>query len=230
MEETVLDVDFLFLDGQHRHLLVLEGVATFGEGAVFALRVLWGTLDGAHFHKCLIVAAGVLVWEVLGADFLNLLACGVEGDVVEDAEVAADEAEHIAIHGGVGEVEGDGADGGGGVVADSFQLSDFLIVVGKFAVVVSHYGLCGSVHIPGAAIIAKALPHFENIVFRSVCQGLNIGEMCQEIVVIRNPLNNPCLLQDDFGNPNFVGITFASPWQVAMILIKPREKNIGKIH
>ena len=120
MEESVLDVDLLFLDGQHRHLQVLEGIATFGEGAVFALGVMRGTLDGAHLHKRLVVTSGVLGREVLGADSLNLLACGVEGDVVEDAEVAADETEHVAIHGGVGEVEGDGTDGGGGVVADSF--------------------------------------------------------------------------------------------------------------
>ena len=90
----------LFLDGKHRHLQVFEGIATFGEGAGFAMGVLRGTLDGPHLHKCLVVASGVLVWEVLGADSLNLLACGVEDDVVEDAEVAADETEHVAIHGG----------------------------------------------------------------------------------------------------------------------------------
>ena len=78
--------------------------------------------------------------------FININRCV---DVVE----AGEHALHIAVDHGMGQVECYGSYGGGGVIADSFQMFEFFKIGGKLAVVFVHDLLCAMVQVAGARIV-----------------------------------------------------------------------------
>ena len=163
MKISVSDFCVFFLDGEGVGAVVESGVAGGGEGALAAVGVGRHALDGAHLHHGLVEGAGVLGGHPLFADGLHFFAGGGGGDIVEKAFVASGKAEHVSVHGGVGEVEGEGGDGGGGVVAHPFQPADAVVVGREGAAVVADDGLGGGVHIAGAAVVAESLPHLQDL-------------------------------------------------------------------
>ena len=150
---------------------------------------------------------------------------GGGGDVVEKTLVAGGEAEHVAIDGGVGEVEGKGGDGGGSVVAHPFQPADVVVVGGENSVEVADDGLGGGVHIAGAAVVAEALPHLQHLFFVGFGQRFDSGKVTDEIVIIRHSLYHAGLLEDDFGNPDFVRVVGMAPRQIAAVFIEPIQQD-----
>ena len=121
---ALLDLECLLFDGQLVNPTRAQGVAGLLQGTEEAAGRLGRTLNGTEVHDSLIVGRCLLRWqETLGKGGEGLLALrGVDGCV--DAEMSRQHAIDIAIDDGGRQPEGDTADGGGGVVAHTFERTE----------------------------------------------------------------------------------------------------------
>ena len=82
--------------------------------------------------------------------------------------------------------------------------------------------LLGSVvEIAGTAVIAQALPFAKYLVFRSCGEGLNRRPAMHETLPVVPALLDLCLLENDLGQPDGVGVAGLPPRQVTTVLTKP---------
>ena len=96
---------------------VQVGVAALSQGALITGGVGGGALGGTEVHHGLVEEGRVGIGHLLAGDPGDLLPGLGDGNVLADAEMAADDAHHVAIHGGVGQPEGKGGNGRGSIVA-----------------------------------------------------------------------------------------------------------------
>src|SRR5580658_6753010 len=78
------------------------------------------------------------------------------------------------------------------------------------------------------AIIAQALPQFEDALRSRPRKVLNRWPRLHPALVIGNDRFDLSLLEHDFGNPDGVGVTRPPPGQVPRVLVKPADQNPGE--
>lgn len=103
VEESFADAYFHLFDGEGLGLSVDVGVALCLEGAVVAVGVGGQADECAHLHHCLVEGAWMLMGNVSATPLFNVAACGGERDVLKDASISSDKAQHVSIYCGVGE-------------------------------------------------------------------------------------------------------------------------------
>lgn len=141
-----------------------------------------------------------------------------------DFEGARQDAVAVAVHRGVGQSEGERADGRRRVVADTFERENLFVVVGELAVVLFDDALCGKMEIPGAAVIAQPLPAFQHLLFVGFGQRFHVRKVLDEVVVVVDSLRHARLLEDDFRNPDFVGVVRFPPGEFPFVLLVPIDE------
>src|SRR5699024_11542216 len=80
-------------------------------------------------------SAGTVRRFHLSKEGTKLLFGRFQRDVVGAAEHTGEHPQHIAVDGGHRQIEGDGGDGAGGIIADAWQSAQLLKVCGKFCII-----------------------------------------------------------------------------------------------
>ena len=149
-----------------------------------------------------------------------LSPCCIDGGV--DAIMASKHPIDIAIHHSGRQSESDGTDGGSCVIAHTLQLFDAFQCRGETALCYNLLGGC--VQIAGTAVIAQALPFTQHLILRRFRQILHFGPSLHEAQPIVHTLQNARLLQNDFAQPDGIGVSGVSPRKVAPVQGKPVKK------
>lgn len=187
--------DVVAFNGQRIGHILAEGITFFLERTAAALWVLRCALRRAKVHKGLIESTWIFFVNEFFANCSDFFAGFVLRYVFANAENAADNAQDVSIHGGVGQSEGDGGDGGGGVVADAFERADFIVCAGESAIMAGDDLLRGAVHIACTRVISQSLPYAKYFLFGGVGQRLDVGESVDETQIVVPTLLDAGLLQ-----------------------------------
>jgi hypothetical protein len=114
------------------------------------------------------------------------------------------------------------------IAANARQLTNRRDVAGKDPPVSILHNLRGGMKIPGAVVIAEALPGVENIVLRSAGDRSEIREAAKPFIIIRDYGGDLGLLKHELGDENRVGIAGFAPRQIAAVAAKPAEEGPAK--
>ncbi len=202
------------------------GAADAAQGAFGAAGFAGEADEGAEFHQRLVMSAGTCGGNQRAGAGPHVLVeesgaggCGVVKDAGEDAL-------DIAIDEGFGKVKGDGCDGPGDVGADSGEGAEDSGVGGEAAVVVGGDGDGELVEVAGAAVVAEALPGFEDIQFGGAGKVGPVGEPLHPALVVGDDGGDAGLLEHELGDENGVGRAGAPPWEVALVLMVPARQGV----
>jgi hypothetical protein len=97
------------------------------------------------------------------------------------------------------------------IAANARQFANRCDIAGKDSLVSILYDLGGGMKIPGAVVIAEALPGVENIVLRSARDRSEIRESAKPFIIIRDYGGDLGLLKHELGDENCVRITGFAP-------------------
>ncbi len=170
--------------------------------------------DGrAEFHHSLVVRRWIVPVEKFVRDDLQFRPCLWLRNVVPQRKNAGQDTHDVSIQHGQRQAKGDAAHGGGGVRTNARQSQKALLGLRHDAHL--RHRFRQGVEIARAAIIAQSFPRLEHVMFLRPGQRLPRREDLQPSLVIRNHRHDLCLLEHQLGNRDGVGITGASPRQIA---------------
>ena len=151
-----------------------------------------------------------------------MLALGrVDGG--RDGEDAGKDAIDIAVDGGMGQPESHRGDGGSGVVAHSLEAAYLLVGIGKGSAL--HYLPCCGVEIACPRVVTQSLPQLEHLVFAGGCQVCHGRIGVHEPQPVLRALADACLLEDNLGKPDGIGVTASAPREFAPVAMSPLEES-----
>ena len=84
-------------------------------------------------------------------------------------------------------------------------------------------------HVADTAVIAKAFPQLDDLLFRRRRKGCYIRKFPDKALKIRFHSLHPCLLEHDFRYPGIIGIVFISPGQNPFVFIVPFQKGFCNV-
>lgn len=205
-----------------------EGGAAVGADGAGEAEGSAGPADaGAEFHHGLVEIAGMGgVEEGLGEGPEGRGGGGgiaVEGGIGEEA---GKEADDVAVDHSDGEAAGDAADGGGGVGADSGQAGPVFRSDGGGGA--GGEGLGEGVEEAGAAVIAEALPGFEDFLRRGGGEGGKVGEALHPAGEVGENGGDLGLLKHEFGDHGGVEGGVGAPGEGALFGPIPGEEIRGE--
>lgn len=151
----------------------------------------------------------------------ELFAAGARIDRSLDVEEAGENASDVRLDDRDSLVESKGGDCVGGVTANAGQLANRFQLSRKNAAVLFLNRERGGPKIPGARVIAEALPGVKDIRLRGCGDGLEVREAPHPFIVIRNDGNDLRLLEHELGNKDRVGVRGASPGKIATVFAIP---------
>jgi hypothetical protein len=211
--------------------VLAAGAAEAEDGALEAEGLAGEADGGAELHHGLVVVAGRI-----GAFFAfggrrdeglggaGEAAAGFRGAVFGEAEDAKEDALDVAVEHGDGFAEGDGGDGGCGVLADAGEGAEAVGGARELAVELALNELRGAVEEMGAAVVAEAGPEGEHVVFFGLGEGFEGGKAAQELGVALDDGGDARLLEHDLGEPGGVGVADAAPGELAGVEAIPGEE------
>ena len=141
--------------------------------------------------------------------------------------MSGQDAIDVPVHNGFGQAEGDGADGGRGVVSDAFEGADAVIGLRESTECDDLPGGC--MQVSGAAVITQALPASEHFVFRGFGEVLYSGPFLYELLPIGLALGDAGLLQDDFTEPDGVRVFRPPPGEIAPVCSIPVQDRLREV-
>jgi len=207
------------------------GVAEVHDGALEAERLAREADGGAELHHGLVVVAGrvgaFLALGGLGNEGLGGAGearAGGGGTVFGEAEDTEEDALDVAVEDGDGFAEGDGGDGGCGVLADAGEGAEVVGGARELAVELALDELGGAVEEMRAAVVAEAGPEGEDVFLFGFGEGFEGGEAAEELGVALDDGGDARLLEHDLGEPGGVGIADAAPGEIARVLAIPGEE------
>ena len=187
------------------------------------------TDGGPQLHQGLVELAGGLhredILELSGDFFLH----GGGGDVGKIPGDAGGYPQHVAVHRRIGQAEGDGGDGPGGVCPHAGQVQQGLVVGGQLAAVPLHEDVGRLLQAAGPAVIAQTLPQLQQPLLRQGGQLGYRGAGLQKSLVIAQHRLHPGLLQHDLGQPDVVGGRLPPPGQVPGVFRIPAQQGDGQL-
>ena len=127
----------------------------------------------------------------------DLFLHGGGGDVLLVPGDAGGDPQHVSIHRGHGQAEGDGGNGPSGVVPHPGQGMDVLIGAGEDPAEVVHDLPGGLLQVSGPAIVAQPLPQLHQLVLWQGGQGRRVGGGIEKAAVVVQHRRHPGLLQHD---------------------------------
>lgn len=135
------------------------------------------------------------------------------------------DASHIAVHYRGGLIEGDGTDCTGCVASHPGQTGPRCHVLGPTPLVLQQDLASGFLKSAWPRIVAQASPESQELVKGGGSQGGGIGELRHPTFVIGDDCGDLGLLKHHLGDPDGVGITGASPGQVASGLAEVTQES-----
>ena len=119
-------------------------------------------------------------------------------DVFHAACHPADDANHVAIDGGMRQTERDAGDGCRCVIADAGERTNGIVITGKRSVHLNRLPL----QVSRAAVVSEAGPRFQQVFLRRARQSFDGGKPFDESLEIGNRRGDASLLEHDLGNPD----------------------------
>src|ERR1043165_513243 len=217
------------------------------DGTPLAARRARRADERAEFHEGLIEARarGCVMPVLRGTVERGRAACGVMNQILRDspescvgllfarigrdAEDASQDANHISVEDGARLVEGDAGNCPGGVAPDAGQLEDVVEIFREPARVLRDDLPRRALQIADSRVIAEPFPKFVELAGRRLGGGSNRRELAHPACPIRDDGFHLRLLEHDFGNPDGVGVTRATPGQVASVGGKPRKQQRNEL-
>ena len=224
------------------------GAASFGDGACLAMGRRRGAGRGAEFHERLVergararepderrmgqgvgrVHVGRGSHEPAGGA-PERIAEGPLPGVSRQGEEAREHAHDVAVEDGGGVIEGDGDDGAGRVAADAGQGEPAFEVGGQGSVARLDDLTRGRVEVPGATVVAKALPELEDLVRRRMGEGPDVRELGHPASPVGNDGRDLRLLEHGLRDPDRVGVQRATPREVPCGASEPFHEDRGDV-
>ncbi len=164
-----------------------------------------------------------MIEQALGDGGKVLLSSG-GGDVGGVGQEAAEDAHDVAIENGVGLIEGDAGDGGGGVFADAGKVEKGVVGLWKNACLGD--GLGGFLKIARAVIVAESGPVREQIGFGGGGERFDGREAIEKAFEVRDDGGDAGLLEHNFREQDGVGIAGATPREIALVAVEPGEEFV----
>src|SRR5438445_9727102 len=121
-----------------------------------------------------------------------------------DTEQAREHSNDVAVQNGLGLIEGNAADGSGGIAANPRECEHVVKVFGEFGAMPRKYGLRRFLHVAHARVVAQAFPEFVNSLRAGSGEGFDIGQRSHPAMPKREDGFDLGLLEHDFGNPDSV--------------------------
>src|SRR5262249_45573152 len=128
------------------------------------------------------------------------------------------DADDIAVQNGSRLIEGDAANGAGGVTPNPWQGQHLLEALRKLASIFAHNYLGGPLHIPHARVISQPFPQLVNFFLLRSGETSNGWERLHPTAPVGQDGLDLGLLEHDFGYKYSVGICGPSPGQVTGVL------------
>jgi hypothetical protein len=97
------------------------------------------------------------------------------------------------------------------IAANARQFANRHDIAGKGSPVSILHNLGGGMKIPGAVVIAEALPGVENIVLRSAREGSEVRKSAKPFIIIRDHRGDLSLLEHELGDEDRVRIAGFAP-------------------
>src|SRR6201996_3303243 len=211
--------------------VLAAGAAEVHDGALEAEGLAGEADGGAELHHGLIVVAGrVGALFALGGRRDEDLCdegearAGFGGAVFGLAEDAEEDALDVAVDDSDGFAEGDGGDGGCGVLADAGEGAETEGGARELAGELALNELRGAMEEMRAAVVAEAGPEGEDVFLFGFGEGFEGWEAAQELGVAVDDGGDARLLQHDLGEPGGVGVADAAPGEIAGVLAIPGEE------
>jgi hypothetical protein len=138
---------------------------------------------------------------------------------------AGKQSRNVGFNNWNGLIEGECRNRVRSVTPDSGQLADLIDVPWKLP---ASYCFRGRMQVAGARVVTEPLPRVQDFRFRGRGQAAEIRKAIQPSIIVRNDGRDLRLLQHHFRNQNRVGITRATPGEVAALPAIPGEKLTPK--
>ena len=194
-----------------------------------ALRRAVGHADGGpQLHGCLIEDPDVR--RRLRHNILHLRPDGLfrlrVHDIVMAVGDAGDHPQDVAVHRRHPQAEGRRGDSPGGVLADARQGQQRVVVRREPPSVLLRHQTGALLKIPGAAVVAQALPQLHQLVLGRRRQSLHRREGPQKAGVVPQHRRHPGLLEHDLRHPDAVRVRGPAPGQIPGIASEPSQKRL----
>jgi hypothetical protein len=147
--------------------------------------------------------------------------------VIVDAKKAAEDAVEISVEGDAILPKSNAGDGGSGVAADAGQEEQVFFGGGHLSSQIAYHPLRGFVKVAGTSIVAKAFPGLEYVVYRSICQGVQVGESGEKGLVVIEYRLDPCLLKHDLRHPDGIRVAGMPPREVTAFTFVPVQQSLA---
>ncbi len=211
--------------------VLAAGAAEIHDGALEAEGLAREAEGGAELHHGLVVVAGrVGAFFAFGGRRDEGLGgageagAGLGGAVFGEAEDAEEDALDVAVEDGDGFAEGDGGDGGCGVLADAGERAEVVGSARELAMELALNELRGAVEEMRAAVVAEAGPEREHVFLFGFGESFEGWEAAEELGVALDDSGDARLLEHDLREPGGVGVADAAPGEVASVLVVPGEE------
>jgi hypothetical protein len=155
----------------------------------------------------------------------KLIEGGAFPGIGVESQPSREDPDHISVEDRIGLVEGDAANGSGGVTADAWQSADGLKVSGEPAPMLAQQLLGGLLKVASSRIISEAFPEFENPLRFGLSQGPHVRQCLHPAFPIWNDGLDLRLLEHDLRDPDRIRIQRPPPGQVPRILDKPPDQG-----
>ena len=140
-------------------------------------------------------------------------------------EQAREHSNDVAVQNGLGLIEGNAADGSGGIAANSRQGQHVFKVFRESASVTRKDGFRGFLHVTDTRVIAQSFPELVNSFGAGFGESLNVRQGSHPALPKGENGFDLGLLEHDFGNPDRVRIMRTAPGQVTCVLGEPSEQK-----
>ena len=125
-------------------------------------------------------------------------------------------------------VEGEARDGGGDVRSDPGQFGELARRSRDRAPPGRHDRPGGLPKVPGARVVPRSLPGFQDVLLRSARQRRDVGEPGDERLESGHDGGHPGLLEEDLRDPHLVRVAVGAPREGPLVAVEPIEERAGE--
>jgi hypothetical protein len=186
------------------------------------------TNERAEIDKRRIVNAGGIFWNQSPGALPELFPASGSIDRAVKIKQARQNARSVGFNNRNWLIKGERGDGIGRVTTDTGQCTGCREIARKSASMEMLDRFRNRMQIASSRVIAEALPRVEDVTFRSLGQGGEIGEAAEPLIIIRDNDGNLSLLEHELGDEDGIGIASLAPGEETTMAAIPIRQRAMK--
>lgn len=183
----------------------------------------------AEIDKRRIVNAGGIFWNQRAGALPELFPASGSIDRAVKIKQAGQNASSVGFDNWNWLIKGERRDGIGRVTPDTGQCTDCREIVRKSASMAMLDDFRNRMQVASSRVIAEALPRVEDVSFRSPCQGGEIWEAAEPLIIIRDNGGNLSLLEHELGDEDGIGIASLAPGEETTVCMIPTRQGRAEL-